>query len=41
MSRTPLGDRARLSIESSIARQIDFDSVIRNVENKKARTALI
>ena len=37
MSQTQLVDLARLSIESSIAREIDFDSVIRNFADKKAR----
>jgi len=40
MSQTRIVDLARLSIESSIARQVDFDSVIRNLANKKARKAL-
>jgi len=39
MSQTRLVDI--LSIESSIARQDDFDSVIINFANKKARKALI
>ena len=41
MSQTRLVDLARLSIEPSIARQIDFDSVIRNFAHKKARKAQI
>ena len=41
MSQTRLVDLARLSIESSIARQVDFDSVIRNFAHKIARKALI
>ena len=41
MSQTRLVDVARLSIESSIARQGDFDSVTRNFANKKARKALM
>jgi len=41
MSQTRLVDVPRLSIESIIARQVDFDSVIRNFANKKARKALI
>ena len=39
MSQIQLVDLARLGIESSIAREIDFDSVIRNVADKKARKA--
>jgi len=34
MSQTRLVDLARLNIESSIAGQDDFDSVIRNYANK-------
>ena len=41
MSQTLLVDLARLSIEFSIARQVDFDSVIRNFAHKKANEALI
>jgi len=41
MSQTPLADQARLSIDCSIAGQVDFDSFIRNFANKKARNALI
>jgi len=41
MSQTRLVDLARLSIESSIARQVDFDSVIRNFANKNTRKAYI
>ena len=41
LSQTRLVDLARLSIESSISRQVDFDSVIRNFAHKKARKALI
>ena len=39
MSQTWLVDLARLSIESSIAIEIDLDSVIRNYVDKKARKA--
>jgi len=35
MSQTRLVDLARLNIESSTARQVDFDSVIRNFVNNK------
>jgi len=41
MSQTPLVDLARLNIESSIARQVDFDRVIRNFANKNTRKSLI
>jgi len=41
MSQTRLTDLARLSIESSIARKVDFDSVIRNFVKQKDRKALI
>jgi len=41
MSRTRLVGLARLNVESSIARQIEFDSVIRYFANKKARKAFI
>ena len=41
VSQTRLVDLATLNIESSIARQIDFDSFIRNFANKKARKSLI
>jgi len=41
MSQTRLVDIATLRIESSIAKQVDFDSVIRNFANKKARKTLI
>jgi len=37
MSQTWLVDLARLNIESRIARQVDFDSVIRNFANKTTR----
>ena len=40
MSQTRLVELARLNIESSIARQVDFDRVIRNFANKKARKSL-
>jgi len=40
MSQTRLVDVARLSTESSIGRQDDFDSVITNFANEKARKAL-
>jgi hypothetical protein len=39
MSQTRLFELARLSIESSIARKINFESVIRNFAGKKARKA--
>jgi len=32
-SQSRLVDQARLNIESSIARRVDFDSVIRNLSN--------
>jgi len=41
MSQTRLIDLARLNIESSIARQVDFDSGIRNFANKNTRKSLI
>ena len=41
MSPTRLVDLARLNIESSIARQVDFDSVIRNFANKNTRKSLM
>jgi len=41
MSQTRLLDLARLNIESSIARQVDFDTVIRNFSNKNTRKSLI
>ena len=40
MSHTRLVDLARLCIESSIARNVDFNSVIRKCALKKARKAL-
>ena len=41
MSQTRLVDLARLNIESSIARQVDFDSGIRSFANKNTRKSLI
>ena len=41
MSQTRLADLARLSIESSIARQVDSDSATKQFVHKKARKALI
>jgi len=41
MSQTRLADLARLNMESSIARQVDFDSVIRNFAKKNTRKSLI
>ena len=41
MSQTRLVDLARLNIESSIAGQDDFDSVIRHFANKNTRKSLI
>jgi len=40
-SPTRLIDLARLNIESGIARQVDFDSDIRNFANKNTRKSLI
>ena len=40
MSQDRLNNLTRLSIESDIAKQIDFDSVIRSFAKKKARKAL-
>ena len=40
ISQTRLVDLARLNIESSIARKVDFDSVIRNFANKNTRKSL-
>jgi len=40
MSQTRLVGLARLKIESSIARQVDFDSVIINFANKNTRKSL-
>ena len=39
MSQIHFVDLARLNIESSIAREIDFESVVRNFSDKKARKA--
>ena len=39
MSQTRFVDLTRLSIESSMARKINFDSVIRNFAGKKVRKA--
>ena len=39
MSQERLVDLARLSIESDLAKTIDFDDVIRNFARKKARKA--
>jgi len=41
MSHTRLVDLARLNIEPSIARQVDFDNVIRNFANKNTRKSLV
>jgi len=41
MSETRLVDVVRLSIEPSIARQVDLDSVIRNFANTNTRKLLI
>jgi len=41
MSQTRLVDLARLNIESTIARQVDFDNVMRNFANKNTRKSLI
>jgi len=40
MSQTRLVDLVILNIESSIARHVDFDSVIRNFANKNSRKSL-
>jgi len=40
MTQTRLVDLARLIIESSIARQVDFDSGIRNFAIKNNRKSL-
>ena len=40
MNQNRLNNLARLSIESGIAKQIDFDTLIRSFANKKARKAL-
>ena len=41
MSQTRLVVLARLNIESSITKQVDFDSVIRNFANKNTRKSYI
>ena len=41
MGQDRLTNLARLSIESDIAKQIDFDSVIRSFAKKKARKATL
>ena len=41
MSQDRLKNLARLSIESDIAKQIDFDTVIRSFAKKKARKATL
>ena len=41
LSQTRLVDLARLNIEFSIARQVDFDSVTRNFANKNTGKSLI
>jgi len=41
MSQTRLVDLAILNIEPSIARQLDFDSVIRNFANKNTKKSHI
>jgi len=41
MSQTRLVDLSKLNIESSIAGQVDFDSVIRNFANKNTKKSLI
>ena len=41
MSQTRVVDLPRLNIESSIASQVDFDSVIRNFVNTNIRKSLI
>ena len=40
MSQDRLNNLARLSIESDIAKQIDFDTVVRSFDKKKVRKAL-
>jgi len=40
VSQTRLVGLARLNIKSSIARQVDFDSVIGNCANKNTRKPL-
>jgi len=41
MSQTRLVDLARLNIVPSIAKQVDFDSVIGNFANKSTRKSLM
>jgi len=41
MSQTRLVDLAILNIECSVARQVDFDNVIRNYANKNTRKSLM
>ena len=41
MSQTRLVDLARLSIESTIATQVDFHSAIRSFAHKKAKKHLL
>jgi len=41
ISQTRIVDLARLNIESSIATQVDYDSVIRHFANKNTRKSLI
>jgi len=41
MSPTRLVDLAGLNLECSIARQVDFDSAIRNFANKNTRKSLM
>jgi len=41
MSQTQLVDLERLNIESSIAREVDYDSVIRHFAKKNTRKSLI
>ena len=41
MSQTQLVDLARLKVESCIARQVDFDGVIKNFANKNSIKSLI
>jgi len=41
MPQTRLVDLARLNIESSIARQVDFDTVVRKFVNDNTRKSLV
>jgi len=41
MSQTRLVDLARLNIVSSVARQVDFDSVNRNFAKKNTRKSFV